>query len=72
VPVIEASRAGMHAALAAAAARAAGAGEPVPARARNTRLVPAIVSAWQGTDTGAGAEPAPAECPVCIDATEPA
>lgn len=66
VPVIESSRAGLRAAVAAARA-----GSPA-ARARNPRLVPSIVSAWQlGAEDAAGratdADGAEAaECSVCL------
>ncbi len=60
VPVIESSRAGLRAAIAAAATTApAGPG----GRTRNPRLVPAIVSAWQ---RGAPADADAAECSVCL------
>lgn len=69
VPVIESSRAGLRAAIAAARA-----GSPA-ARARNPRLVPAIVSAWQlgardaaghATDAADAADGDAAACSVCL------
>ena len=74
VPVIESSRAGLRAAVAAARAAAqgaeqpAGAGPAAAARARNPRLVPAIVSAWQLGERDAVADDA--SCAVCITGDE--
>jgi allantoin racemase len=68
VPVIESSRAGLRAAIGAAQSGARAetrATAAAPARARNARLVPAIVSAWQLGGPGvAGASEA--DCAVCL------
>jgi Asp/Glu/hydantoin racemase len=78
VPVYESSRAGFHAAVAAAQAHAAlapgspgatGAVAPTAARCADATLVPAIVTAW--ADARPQAQPPAGDCPVCIDATEP-
>lgn len=73
VPVIESSRAALRAAISAAQAPASPAAHAsgfLPAsRARNPRLVPAIVSAWQlGARDPAGhaADASAAECSVCL------
>lgn len=68
VPVIEASRAGFAAAVAAARGRAEGGSRPAGARCGDATLVPAIVGAWASTHATMPA--VQGDCPVCIDATD--
>ena len=63
VPVIEGSRVGYLAAVAAARSPAAALALPRTGRAT---LIPAIVDAYVDGATGAQALTAPAECPVCV------
>ena len=63
VPVIEGSRAGYMATVAAAMAPAAPAAGPRTARAT---LIPSIIESYASGTRGAQAAPAPAQCPVCV------
>ncbi len=70
VPVIEASRAGFIAAVAAARERAAAGARTTGVRCGDATLVPAIVGAWASTHATMPA--VQGDCPVCIDATDEA
>jgi allantoin racemase len=68
VPVIEASRAGFMAAVAAARGVAEGGARPAAARCGDATLVPAIVGAWASSRASLPA--VQGDCPVCIGASD--
>jgi allantoin racemase len=65
VPVLESSRIGMRAALAAVRWRAAG---KAPAPAARRDLIPALVDAWLEGSARVPPPDAAGDCPVCVDA----
>ncbi len=77
VPVIESSRAGFLATVAALRDPAARAAATGPRRSGRTALVPGLVDAWLGASgrarsptPGAAAPQDGSDCPVCVDATD--